>query len=99
MQFRSCPPRLLQKIWEADPIDGPVLVSKWDISDAFHRYHIYTEDVGLFAYVVPPIPLEPKLFLCIRLVLSMQWVNSPDLFCATSETVTGEANATFPSSP
>lgn len=40
IQFGSCLPRLLQKIWEAKPADGPVLISKWDISDAFHRCHI-----------------------------------------------------------
>ena len=95
MQFGSCLPRLLQNIWEADPDKGPVLISKWDISDAFHRCHIYPEDVGAFTYVVPLIPLDPEPLLCIDLVLPMSWVNSPDLFCATSETVTDEANITF----
>ena len=53
MQFGSCLPWLLQNIWKADPDKGPVLISKWDISDAFHRCHIYPEDVGAFTYVVP----------------------------------------------
>ena len=88
MQFGSCLPRLLQRIWEADPTDGPVFISKWDISDAFHRCHIHPEDVRTFAYVVPPIPSDQEPLLCIDLVLSMGWVNSPDQFCAMSKTVT-----------
>ena len=95
MQFGSCLPRLLQKIWETDPKEVPVLISKWDILDAFHRCHICPEDVGAFTYVVPPIPLDPEPLLCIDLVLPMGWVNPPDLFCATSETVTNQSNITF----
>ena len=95
MQFGSCLPWLLQKNWEADPKEGPVLISKWDISDAFHRFHICPEDVGAFTYVVPPIPSDPKPLLCIDLVLPMGWVNLPDLFYATSETVTDESNKAF----
>ena len=99
MQFGSYLPRLLQQIWEANPTDGPVLVSKWDISDAFHHCHICMDNVGTFAYVVRSIPLDPDPLFCIDLILPMGWVNSPDLFCATSETVTDEANAAFPSIP
>ena len=95
MQFGSCLSRLLQKIWEADPLEGPVFLSKWDISDAFHRCPIRPEDVGAFSYVVPPLPSDPHPLLCIDLVLPMGWVNSPDLFCASSETVTDLANKAF----
>ena len=95
MQFGSCLPRLLQKLWEANPLDGPVFLSKWDISDAFHRCPIRPEDVGAFSYVVPPLPTDPHQLLCIDLVLPMGWVNSPDLFCASSETVTDLANTAF----
>ena len=95
IQFGSCLTRLLQQIWEANPSEGPVFLSKWDISDAFHHCHIRPEDVGTFSYVVPPIPSGPQLLLCIDLVLPMGWVNSPDLFCATSETVTDLANIAF----
>ena len=81
------------KIWEADRIDGPVYLSKWDISDNFHRYNLRPVDVGIFSYIVPPLPGDPHLLLCIDLVLPMGWVNSPDLFCSTSEIVAGLANA------
>ena len=36
MQFGACLTRFLQKISQADTFDGPVWISKWDISDAFH---------------------------------------------------------------
>ena len=92
IQFGSCLARLLQKIWEADPADGPVYLSKWDISDAFHRCNLRPSDVGSFAYVVPALPSDPDVLICIDLVLPMGWVNSPDLFCSTSETVADIAN-------
>ena len=76
-------------------MEVPVFLSKWDISDTFHRCHIRPEDVGAFAYVVPPIPSDIEPFLWIDLVLPMGWVNSPDLFCATSETVTDFTNIAF----
>ena len=45
--------------------------------------------------MVPPIPADPEPILCINVVLSVGWVNSPDLFCVTSETVTDIANVAF----
>ena len=40
----------------------------------------------------PPLPGDTKILLCIDLVLPMGWVNSPDMFCAASETVVDMAN-------
>ena len=37
MQFERSFPRILQAIWEADLEEGPVLVSKLDVTDAYHR--------------------------------------------------------------
>ena len=93
IQFGSCLARLVQKIWEADPEEGPVLLSKWDVSDAFPRCPLRPSHVGAFAYVVPPVDKDPSTLLCIDLVLPMGWVSSPDLFCATSETTADIANA------
>ena len=42
--------------------------------------------------MVPPLPSDTKIFLCTDLVLPMGWVNSPDMFCAASETVVDMAN-------
>ena len=49
---RSCP-RILQAIWEADPAEGPVRVSKIDVTYAYHHITLHLSQVGVFAYVVP----------------------------------------------
>ena len=37
LQFGWAFPRILQAVWEADPIQGPVRVSKLDVTDTYHR--------------------------------------------------------------
>ena len=54
IQFGACLARVLQIIWEVHPLDGPVLLSKWDVSDAFHQCPLRLRDVGTLSYVVPP---------------------------------------------
>ena len=95
MKFGACLPWFLHNIWKADPSNGPVWISKWDISYAFHRYLLRPADIGAFTYVVPPPPTETSTLLCIDLVLPMGWVNSTDIFCAASQTVADVANGYF----
>ena len=85
-------PQIPSKIWEADPSEGPVWLSKWDISDEFHWCHLQAAHIGAFTYVVPPLPSDTEILLCIDLVLPMGWVNSSDMLCAASETVADMAN-------
>ena len=92
IQFGACLPRFLQKICEADSSDGPVWLSKWDISDAFHRCLLLPGDIGSFTYVVPPLPTYISTLLCIDLVIPKGWVNSPYMLCASSETVSDVDN-------
>ena len=54
IQFGSCLPRLFETVWEVDPADGPIWVSKWDLSDAFHRCCLHPEDIHTFSYIAPP---------------------------------------------
>ena len=49
--------------------------------------------MGDFIYVVPPIPEDPEIYLCVYLVLPVVWVNSPLFFFAASETAADLANA------
>ena len=93
MQFGTCFSSILQRIGEADPVDRPVCLSKWDISNAFHRCNLRLSDIGKFTYIVPPLAVDLIFNICIDLVLPMGWMNSPDLFCSTSETVTNNANS------
>ena len=56
MQFGRDFPRILQEIWEVDPVEGPFRVSKLDVTDAYHRGTLRLSKVGAFTYVVPSVP-------------------------------------------
>ena len=56
MNFGACLDRLLQRIRESNPADGPIWISKWGISDAFHRCNMCLSDIVKFTYVMPPLP-------------------------------------------
>ena len=49
--------------------------------------------MSAFTYVVPLAPYENCIIICIDLVLKTGWVDSPNLFCAFSETLTDVVNA------
>ena len=68
-----------------DPVQGPVWVSKLDITDAYHRGTVKSSQVGAFAYVIPLSPGDKGRIVCIDLVLLMGWVDSPNFFCAFME--------------
>ena len=68
-------------------------MSKLDVTDAYHRGTLEPSQVGAFAYVVPSVPEDDAILICIDLVLPMGWVDSPKFFCAFSETFTDVANA------
>ena len=53
MQFGREFPRILLAIWEEHPEEGPVRVSKLDVTDAYHRGTLTPSQVGAFAYIVP----------------------------------------------
>ena len=63
MQFGPCFSRLLQQIWEADPQDVPVYLSKWYISDAFRCCTLRPSDGVAFSYVVPTLPSNTETYL------------------------------------
>ena len=77
LQFGLAFPRILQAVWEADPIQGPVRVSKLDVTDAYHRCTVNLAQVGVFVYVIPSAPGDEGKIICIGLVLTMGWVDSP----------------------
>ena len=77
LQFCWAFPRILQAVWEADPVQGPVWVSKLDITDAYHRGTVKPAQVGNFAYIIPLSPGDEGEITCVGLVLLMGWVDSP----------------------
>ena len=93
MQFVCAFPRILQAICEADQVQGPDRVSNLDVTDAYHCGTLWLDQVGAFAYVVPAASENNCVIICINLVLPMGWVDSPNYFCAFSETLTDMANA------
>ena len=84
MQFGREFPGILQAIWEADLAEGPVRVSKLDVTDAYHRGTLKPSQVGAFAYVIKSVPEDDVILICTDLVLPMGWVESPKFFCAFS---------------
>ena len=85
-------PHILQTVWEADPVQVLVQVSNLDVADAYHRGTVNPEQVGAFAYVIPSAPGDGGTIICIELVLSMGWVDSPKFFCAFLETLMDVVN-------
>ena len=92
LQFGRSSPCTLQVVWEADPVQGPVWVSKLDVTYTYHRGTVKPSQVGTFPYVIPSAPAYKGHIICINLVLPMGWVDSPNFFCAFSETLTDVAN-------
>ena len=80
MQFGRDSPHIFQAIWVADPKEGPVQVSKLDVTDAYHRVILHPSQVGAFSCVVPSVPDNDVIILCIDLVVPMGWVDSPKFF-------------------
>ena len=93
LHFGRAFPRILQAVWEADPVQGPVWVSKLDVIDAYHRGTVKLEQVGAFSYIFPSAPGDEGTIICIDLVFPMGWVGSPKFFCTFSEMLTDVANA------
>ena len=87
MQFVRAFPRIPQEIWEADPVQGPVRVSKLGVKDAYHRVPLQPSQVCTFTYVIPSAPGDEDYIIHIDLVPPMGWVD------ALSETLTDVASA------
>ena len=65
---------------------------KLDVTDAYHRGTLKPSQVGVFAYVVPSVPDDDVILICIDLVFPMGWVDSPKFFVTFSETLTDVTN-------
>ena len=51
-QFKPTFLHILQAIWEADPVQGPVQVSNLDIRDAYHRGTLRSAQAGAFVHII-----------------------------------------------
>ena len=80
LQFGGAFPCILQAVWEGDLVQGPVQVSKLDVTDTYHRGTVNPAQVGAFAYVIPSAPEDEGKFICVDLVLSMGRVDPPKFY-------------------
>ena len=78
LQFGWALPCILQAVWEADPIQGPVQVSKLDATDAYHCGTVKPAQVNAFVYIIPLATGDEGKIICIDLVLPMGWVDFPN---------------------
>ena len=99
MQFRYDFPRILQAIWGAYSVQGPVCVSKLDVMDSYHQGTLWMYQVGSFSCVVPLETNGDLIIICIDLVLTMVCVDSFKFFCTFSETLVDVANSIVNTSP
>ena len=77
MQFSRDFPRILKKIWEEDPVQVPIQVSKLGVTYSYHCSTLRLSQVGAFTYVIPSAPIDEDCIICIDLVLIIVWVDSP----------------------
>ena len=91
MHFGGALPWILWLIRHADPSDGPVYPSKYDITDGFYWVFLKANDALQLDITMPSYDNETPL-LAIPLSLTMGWTNLPPTFCAVSETAADLAN-------
>jgi len=91
MQFGHALNRLLRRIVEADPQNGPVYLSKIDLADGFYRIWLRLQDILKLGVAIPHLPTEGPL-VAFPLALPMGWCNSPPIFCTATETIADLAN-------
>ena len=91
MQWGRTLQRLLWMIHTADRRQGPVLMSKTDLSDGFYQYQVTASGALMLATPFPSGPGEPPL-VSIPTRLPMGWTESPPNFSAGTETIADLAN-------
>ncbi len=79
-------PRLVYQVARADPSLGPLYFAKWDIKDGFWRLVVSQENAWHFCYLLPKLHIDDPTELVVPTCLQMGWLESPPLFCTTSET-------------
>ena len=97
MQWGRTLNRILWYIYTADRRQGPVQMSKTDLSDGFYQIPLTPSGALKLAVPFPNLPGEPPL-VAIPTRLPMGWTESPPAFSAVTETVTDLINEALESS-
>ena len=96
MQWGRTLNRLLWMIYHADRRQGPVYLSKTDLSDGFYQFHLTPTGSLSLATPFPNLPHEPKL-VSIPTRLPMGWTDSPPWFSSGTETIADLVNESLES--
>ena len=83
--YFSC---ILLKLWELEHVQGPVHLSKLDITNMHHQGTLRLSQVGDFYYISPLGTADKITIICIGLILLLGWLNSLKQFFAFSDTMT-----------
>lgn len=92
MQFGGTLFRVAQQVHHANPQFGPVHFSKFDLKDAFYKFHTRPQHAPKLAVILPRYQGMPPL-IAIPLVITMGWTNSPPTCCSLSETICDDVNS------
>jgi hypothetical protein len=94
IQFGNAFYRFLHRLQRADTHNGPIFLSKTDISDAFMRVWIALSTIPSLGALLPTHMGEEPL-VAFPLILPMGWMDSPNYLCAVTETAADLANSRF----
>jgi hypothetical protein len=89
--FGTALTRFLQHLERADTQQGPIYLSKTDITDAFMRVWIALESIPILGAILPMYPDEEAI-VAFPMILPMGWVDSPSFLCALTETIADLTN-------
>ena len=96
MQWGRTLNRVLWYIYTADSRQGPVLMSKTDLSDGFYQLHL--TPTGALKLAVPFDVDDQTQYVAIPTRLPMGWTESPPAFSAVTETIADVINERLESS-
>ena len=80
MQFVRALPCPLQHILGADPDLGPVLLSKFNLSDMYMRVWVRPEDAPRLDLIIPPHPSNTHTLIGFHLSLPMGYTDCAPYF-------------------
>ena len=81
MYFGRALPFILQEIWEAEPVHGPVYLSKLNAIETFYWGTLWTYQVSnIFSHITLSVANYGGIIICIDLLPPIGWVESINYF-------------------
>eukprot|EP00957_Ditylum_brightwellii_P066258 5028563-Ditylum_brightwellii.AAC.1 len=70
-------------------------MAKVDLSNAYMQVWIWLEEILVLAFIIPPHSADAEPLIGFHLSAPMGYIESMPLFCSTTKTVSGIANASW----